>query len=125
MKLEGKYSIELFKPGGEGAGLEKFQTATTISRLLEPFTGAALLNCRAGWSCCATGRGFWPAVIAPKTMPCQSVAVSAMERRLRNAALEPMPFKPVPPMQRPVHAEVKETSLGDHPMCLMSHGRAV
>jgi hypothetical protein len=23
MKLEGKYSIELFKPGGEGAGLEE------------------------------------------------------------------------------------------------------
>jgi len=69
MKFEGKYSIELFKPDGEGAGLAKFRTATTISRLLEPFTGAALLNCRAGWSCCATGRGFWARSDRHETTP--------------------------------------------------------
>jgi hypothetical protein len=55
MKLEGKYSIELFKPDGEGAGLAKFRTATTISRLLEPFTGAALAG-----HAVRPGAGFGP-----------------------------------------------------------------
>jgi hypothetical protein len=61
-EMEGKYSVELFKAGGEGAGQEEI-----IDRH-DNLTVARAINIRAGWSCCVTGR-----VLArsdrPETMP--------------------------------------------------------
>jgi hypothetical protein len=51
----------------EGAGLEEILDRHDLSP--ERFTGAGLPNCRAGWLRCATGRAFWPAVIARKRCP--------------------------------------------------------
>jgi hypothetical protein len=42
-------------------------------------------NCRGGWLCCATGRGFWPAVIAPKRRCKLSRQVKASGRARSSA----------------------------------------
>ena len=56
---EGKYSVELFKEGGEGAGqeeiIDRHDNLTVAERSIE----AAFPNIQAGWSCCARPRsGF-------------------------------------------------------------------
>jgi hypothetical protein len=58
-RAEGTHSIELFKPDGEGAGLEEIldrhdnlTVARAIYRVGLPSSGGS-------WSCCATAAAFW------------------------------------------------------------------
>jgi hypothetical protein len=53
-EAEGKYSIELFKKGGEGAGQEEILDRHDNLTVAE----AVSRSIRGGWSCCATALAF-------------------------------------------------------------------
>ena len=59
-ETEAKYSVELFKEGGEGAGQEEIidrHDNLTVARAI--YRGRVSGSIRGGWSCCATGPAFW------------------------------------------------------------------
>jgi len=61
--MEGKYSIELFRDGGEGAGIEKIlvrHDSLTVARALYK---VAALNCSERLIMLCDRAGYWRAVI--------------------------------------------------------------
>ena len=69
-ETEGKFSVELFKEGGEGAGQEEIidrHDNLTVARARS--IGAVFNNIRAGWSCCATELAFWRGAIDRRRCP--------------------------------------------------------
>ena len=74
-ETEGKYSVELFKEGGEGAGQEEI---VAPARSIE----AGLGNFRGGWSCYATALASWREAIGPRLR--RRVLKSIYYKRSRN-----------------------------------------
>jgi hypothetical protein len=60
---KGKYSVELFKEGGEGAGQEEIIDRHDNLTIAEPSIAAGCPKIRADWSCCATALAFWRGAI--------------------------------------------------------------
>ncbi len=63
--MEGKYSIELFRDGGEGEGIEGVLVRHDSLAVARALYKAAVLNHpdRLVRLCCAIERGYWRAVI--------------------------------------------------------------
>jgi hypothetical protein len=86
LETEGKYSVELFKEGGEGADQEEIIDRHNNLTVPEPSIAVGCPNIRAGWSCCATERAFWRGAIGRRRCP------KASGKRLLDLVVQSWPW---------------------------------
>jgi hypothetical protein len=83
LETEGKYSVELFKEGGEAAGQEEIIDRHDNLTVARAIYRGRVSQFPAGWSCCATEPAFWREAIDRRPETVQTISRSpALTRHL-------------------------------------------